>query len=45
MDIFIAISQINRKIHEKFPEKINKTPPEQKKENKDIYFHYGKAKH
>jgi hypothetical protein len=37
IDIFIVISQADRKAYEKFPEEINKTPPDKRKETK-IYI-------
>jgi hypothetical protein len=32
--IFIVISQVDRKAHEKFSERINKIPPNKRKEKK-----------
>jgi hypothetical protein len=32
IDIFIAIFQADRKAHEEFPERINKIPPNKRKE-------------
>jgi hypothetical protein len=37
IDIFIAIFQIDRKAYEEFPERINKIPPNKRKEIK-IYI-------
>jgi hypothetical protein len=37
IDIFIVISQADRKAYEEFPEEINKIPPDKKKEIK-IYI-------
>jgi hypothetical protein len=38
IDIFIAISQADRKTHEKFPNGINKTSPNKRKEIKIYIF-------
>jgi hypothetical protein len=38
IDIFIAIFQANRKAHEEFSEKINKIPPNKRKEKKIYIF-------
>jgi hypothetical protein len=38
IDIFMIISQTDRKIHEKFSKKINKTLPNKKKEKKIYIF-------
>jgi hypothetical protein len=38
IDIFIVISQIDRKIHEEFPEKINKILPNKRKKIKTYIF-------
>jgi hypothetical protein len=34
INIFIAISQADRKAYEEFPEEINKIPPDKRKETK-----------
>jgi hypothetical protein len=34
----MAISQADRKSHEKFPKKINKTPPDKRKKTKTYIF-------
>jgi hypothetical protein len=36
--IFMVIFQANRKIHEEFSEKINKIPPNKRKEKKIYIF-------
>jgi hypothetical protein len=38
IDIFMIISQVDRKAHEEFPEKINKTPPNKRKKIKIYIF-------
>jgi hypothetical protein len=38
IDIFIIIFQIDRKTHEEFSEKINKIPPDKRKEIKKNLF-------
>jgi hypothetical protein len=38
IDIFIIIFQADRKAHEEFPEKTNKTPPDKRKKTKTHIF-------